>query len=128
MMCLDIYTTSTGHLNILKTMLNKKGSVIISIPIAAYAWETYKENWIQLDAPRHAYIHTEKYHAAACRAAWIYNNKKIDYNSWGMQFWGSEQYKMDVPLIHEKSYPVNNNSGLFTPLQIDAWEKRSKKN
>jgi hypothetical protein len=52
--------------------------------------------------------------------------KKIDYNSWGMQFWGSEQYKMDVPLIHEKSYPVNNNSGLFTPLQIDAWEKEAK--
>ncbi|MBV5336615.1 MAG: class I SAM-dependent methyltransferase, partial [Deltaproteobacteria bacterium] len=37
------------------------GVLLIRIPLAdSKAWETYRQNWVQLDAPRHVYLHTHK--------------------------------------------------------------------
>jgi len=38
--------------------LDKKGTVIIRIPVKNKAWEIYQEHWVQIDAPRHFYLHT----------------------------------------------------------------------
>lgn len=40
-------------------LLNKGGVCLIRIPtVPCYAWEHYRENWVQLDAPRHFFIHS----------------------------------------------------------------------
>lgn len=37
------------------------GSLLIRVPVAdCYAWRTYGENWYQIDAPRHFYLHSSK--------------------------------------------------------------------
>ncbi|TMI37728.1 class I SAM-dependent methyltransferase, partial [Candidatus Bathyarchaeota archaeon] len=42
-------------------LLSKNGLCIIRIPtVTSYAWENYKEHWVQLDAPRHFYLHSIK--------------------------------------------------------------------
>ena len=41
-------------------ILKHKSFLMIRIPIKGFAWEKYKENWVQLDAPRHFFIHTLK--------------------------------------------------------------------
>lgn len=40
-------------------LLNKNGILILRIPIVdSFAWKKYKENWYNLDPPRHLYIHS----------------------------------------------------------------------
>jgi predicted SAM-dependent methyltransferase len=41
-------------------LLADKGCLVIAIPIIAEAFNIYKENWVQLDAPRHFFLHTIK--------------------------------------------------------------------
>lgn len=108
-------------------ILEKKGSIIIRIPIKSEAWEIYKEDWVQLDAPRHYYIHTiESLKIVAEKAGFTIQN--VDYDSSAFQFWGSEQYKLDIPLRgHEKSLGENVKSDLFTKSQYSDWAKESQR-
>ena len=46
-------------------LLKPGGYLMIRIPVVGMAWELYGVNWVQLDAPRHFFIHTgEKYGVA----------------------------------------------------------------
>ena len=45
----------------------------------------------------------------------------VSYDSTTFQFWGSEQYVSDIPLMDARSYFVNPAESLFTPEQIDAF-------
>ena len=47
--------------------------------------------------------------------------KKIRYDSTAFQFWGSEQYQRDLPLLHQSSYFVNPETSAFTAEQIAAY-------
>ena len=39
----------------------KKGYCLLRMPIvSAFAWEYYGVHWVQLDAPRHFYLHSHK--------------------------------------------------------------------
>jgi len=43
----------------LSQLLSSNGSLIIRIPLVdCYAWRMYGENWYQIDAPRHFYLHS----------------------------------------------------------------------
>jgi len=40
-------------------LLKPGGAVVVVVPVAGtYAWKTYGVNWVQLDAPRHLFLHT----------------------------------------------------------------------
>ena len=42
-------------------LLADDGWLLVRIPLAdSLAWERYRENWYQLDAPRHLYLHTRR--------------------------------------------------------------------
>src|ERR1035437_3289693 len=45
-------------MNDVYNILKKNGKVILRIPVKNEAWVRYKENWVQIDAPRHFYLHT----------------------------------------------------------------------
>jgi 2-polyprenyl-3-methyl-5-hydroxy-6-metoxy-1,4-benzoquinol methylase len=44
----------------IRRILRPGSYALIRIPVASYAWQTYGVNWVQLDAPRHLYLHTVK--------------------------------------------------------------------
>ncbi len=79
-------------------VLAVKGKLMIRIPIASsYAWDHYKTNWVQLDAPRHFFLHSVK-SMTLLAADHGFRLKKIIYDSAPIQFWGSELYSRDLPL------------------------------
>ena len=89
------------HLN---SVTDNNSNIIISIPVAdSYAWKNYKTDWVQLDAPRHYFIHTKKSLELLATTYGFYVNK-IKYDSNEFQFWGSEQYRKGIPIKHNKSY------------------------
>jgi SAM-dependent methyltransferase len=86
------------------TILAEQGTCIIRIPVAdSYAWKRYKENWSDLDAPRHFFLHTKS--SMACLAERTgFRIERICYDSVGFQFHGSEAYKKGIPLRDSIQY------------------------
>ncbi len=109
------------------SLLNDDKYTFISIPIVdSYSWNKYKENWISLDAPRHFYLHSLKsinLIAEKCG----FKIDKIEYDSLGTQFWGSEQYENDVAWYDENSYFINPSKSKYTTKMIKDFDKKAAK-
>ena len=101
--------------------LEKGGVCLVRIPVAAYAWEKYGTNWVGLDPPRHLHLFSEK---SFCRLAERegFEVESVVYDSTSFQFWGSEQYLLDVPLMDKR--PA---AAMFTRRQIRDWAKEARR-
>lgn len=107
-------------------LLSEKGTCVIRTPTASsFAWEHYGVNWVQLDAPRHFFIHSVESMKLLAHKAGFYVKKNI-YDSTDFQFWGSEQYCKDIPLLSENSYAVNLSRSIFSPSEITAFKQKAK--
>jgi len=106
-------------------LIAQGGRILIRIPtVTSAAWKEYKENWVNLDAPRHFYLHS---HASIRILAEKANLKVLDFwnDSVSMQFWGSEQYLRDIPLTDPRSYSKDKNSSIFSSHQIADYKRRA---
>jgi 2-polyprenyl-3-methyl-5-hydroxy-6-metoxy-1,4-benzoquinol methylase len=79
---------------------------LIRIPVASsLAWRNYQTNWIQLDAPRHFFLHTvESLRLLSEQAG--FKLDKIIHDSTDFQFLGSDRYVRDIPLFDPEN-PYN---------------------
>lgn len=114
----------------IKKLLTDNGKCIITIPVKTEAiYGKYKENWVQLDAPRHFYLYSLESFNLITKNAGL---KLVDviFNSEIFQFWGSEQYLQDIPLKDDRSYGKNffktNRKSIFTKSQIKDFENKTK--
>ena len=106
-------------------LLNSGGYCLIRIPVvSSFAWENYGVNWVQLDAPRHLFLHSLDSLRTLARKE-KFHIENIVFDSDEFQFWGSEQYKKDISLKSEKSYSVNPAQSIFSQKQIDQFRKKA---
>jgi SAM-dependent methyltransferase len=108
----------------IKRILKRGKYALICIPLATYAWRKYGTNWVQLDAPRHLYLFSEKSFSKLAEDAG-FKVDEVMYNSTEFQFWGSEQYLQNIPLVDERSYDTDPNRSIFTTTQISEFTKRA---
>jgi 2-polyprenyl-3-methyl-5-hydroxy-6-metoxy-1,4-benzoquinol methylase len=105
--------------------LSGHGLCVIRIPVVtSYAWEKYGIKWVQVDAPRHFYLHSIKSMELLVNKA----NLKIDdiiWDSTSFQLWGSEQYLKGIPLRSELSYAENKSKSIFSPYEIKLFETQA---
>jgi len=107
-------------------LMEKDGFLLIRIPLINLAWKKYGVNWVQLDAPRHLFLYTEKsFRYLAEKTGFKVEN--VAYDSSSFQFWGSEQYVQDIPLTDPESFWINNESKLYTAEQIEKWQNEAEK-
>ena len=107
-------------------LLCKNGSCLINMPtVSSYAWKHYCENWVQLDAPRHLCIHSIKSMTLLADKANL-SLQNVTYNSYDLQFWGSEQYLKNIPLRSESSYAENPANSMFSWKQIETFKRKTK--
>lgn len=79
-------------------LLAPGGVCIIRIPTASsYAWEHYRVNWAQLDAPRHFFLHSRTGMRRIGEMAGLELYAVVD-DSRHFQFSGSEKYVADTAL------------------------------
>ena len=99
-------------------LLAPGGYCVIRIPIvSSHAWEHYGVHWVQLDAPRHFYLHSiESMEMLSNKIGFELCN--IIYDSTAFQFWGSEQYIKDIPLKDDRSYGINPDNSIFSEKDI----------
>lgn len=107
-------------------LLTRKGVCLISVPIvSSYAWEHYRENWVQLDAPRHFFLHSIKSVTLLAEKANL-SVEKVVYDSSDFQLWGSEQCVRDIPLTAPHSYAVDPSNSIFSDTEIAAFRQKAR--
>jgi len=109
-----------------RRLLAPGGYCLIRIPVSqSEAWKRYGVDWVQLDAPRHLYLHTwESLQRTAEAADMII--ERVTCDSYSLQFWGSEQYRDDIPLNDPRSWRWGHGAPRFSAAQIAAWERESE--
>jgi 2-polyprenyl-3-methyl-5-hydroxy-6-metoxy-1,4-benzoquinol methylase len=109
------------------SLLNENGKCLIRIPtVSSFAWKEYKENWVQLDAPRHLFLHSLE----SIKILAEKNKLKIEsleFDSTEFQLWGSEQYKRNIPLTDKKSYSQSPKNSIFSFWDMYRYKKIAKK-
>jgi len=108
----------------IKRILKRDGHVLIRTPVKGFAWQRYGINWVQLDAPRHLYIHTENSLRRLAAMAGL-TVKKVVYDSSEFMFWGSEQYVAGIPLCDPTSYSENREKSIFSPNQMEEFRRQA---
>jgi SAM-dependent methyltransferase len=114
-----------GVLTAARRACSPGGWVCLGLPVIGEAWRRYHTYWVQLDAPRHFYLHTERSIDRLARLAG-FTVESVQYDSTPFQFWGSEQYRLDVPLTDERSFGHGSSASLFGPAQVRAWEQSAR--
>ncbi len=108
-------------INTAAALLADRGRILIRVPVAdSYAWEHYRENWMQIDAPRHLYLLTRKSMSILAENSEL-KVDRIDYDSTKGQFIGSELYQQDIP--------GNSNSRdkqVFNRSQLRSFKRKTR--
>jgi SAM-dependent methyltransferase len=110
----------------LKQSLNPTGRLVIRIPIcSSHAWQHYRCDWVALDPPRHFFLHSLHSMALLAQKADL-AIESTSFDSWELQFWGSEQYRQDIPLFDERSWNNGPAQSIFTTAQIEAFRQQAE--
>ncbi len=110
-----------------RRLLSDEGVCLVRIPtVTSEAWDIYKTDWVQLDAPRHFFLHShQSIRQFASITGFVVHSLSCD--STAFQFWGSEQYKDDVPLMSKDSYLVNGSASRFSKMTIRDYANRAER-
>lgn len=102
-------------------LLSPDGTCLLSLPtVSSYAWERYRTCWVQLDAPRHFFLHSLiSMDILSAKANMRVRNYR--YNSTELQFWGSELYLRGIPMKSSRAQPV------ATKAELNALRKKAAK-
>lgn len=101
--------------NRLSKLISNKGRIVIRIPVAdSKAYENYGANWVELDAPRHTFLHTKKSIKKLADKAGL---RVVDtiYDSSKFEIVGSEKFVRDIPSIE--------NPKLFSKEELKNFEE-----
>lgn len=108
---------SLGHA---ARLLAEGGRCIVRLPTSSSeAFARYRENWVQLDPPRHLFVPSREGMRIIGEKTGLELVRTED-DSESFQFWGSEQYVRDVPLNGASG--IEPAEGLFSDRQLDDWE------
>lgn len=106
------------ELESIRSKLSVQGTLLIRIPVSdSYAFRKYKQNWVQLDAPRHIFLHTTKsMFELARKHGFVIDEVRYDSNIF--QFTGSECYI--------RVLPMGEYHKVLTKKQLKEFTKKAK--
>ena len=106
-------------------LLTENGSILLRIPIAdSYAWEEYKECWVNADPPRHFYLHSVKSINLMAEKCGLEVGDK-EYEAQDFALYGSEQVRRGINLKDENSYWVNKDSDIFSEEELQQYKDKT---
>lgn len=110
-----------GTLQAVKSRLKPSGHCLIRIPlVSSRVWEIYGTDWVELDAPRHLYLHSLKSIALLGKKVGL-ELVRTTWDSGPFEFYGSEQYRRDIPLVAENSFWNDPSQSDFTYREMAAF-------
>jgi len=106
-----------------RQLLRPGGQCLIRIPVVSTPWFTYGVDWVELDAPRHFFLHTERGMGLLAESVG-FELATIRYDSGEFQFWGSELYRRGHHLCELKQRPLHN---FFSRQQLRKFRRQARK-
>lgn len=114
-----------GILDQARRLLTPSGILMIRIPtVEGEAWRTYRENWVQLDPPRHFYLHSTTSLKLLARQCGLMV-QSLSYDSTDLQFWGSELYSRNMSLLDSRS-PAKGSHDIFSAQVLENYGRRAR--
>lgn len=114
----------TAALQKVYELVKPGGMALVRIPIMGnYGWQTYKEYWCGLDAPRHIFIPSEKGLKHLVQSVG-FTIERFYYDSYDYIIWCSEQYKKGIALHDPNSQAINPGKSMFTKEDLKAFRKK----
>ena len=109
-----------------RRLLADGGVVLVRVPtVSSEAWDRYGVDWASIDAPRHFLLPTRDGVSALARSSGLRVVRVVD-DSHEFQFWGSEQYRRDVPMMSPESYFVDPKASAFTRAEIRRFRRDAR--
>lgn len=109
-----------------QSLLRPGGRILIRMPtVSSDAFDTYRDQWVQLDAPRHITIFSREGMEKLAADTGLTVVKTVD-DSTSFQFWGSEQVRLGTPLESPTSHMINTDASAFSREQIRAWDEQAE--
>jgi hypothetical protein len=106
----------------LAALTSPRGALLIRTPVAdSWAWRRYGVDWVQLDPPRHLFVHTTRSIEQLAAGCGLRVHRSFRDSS-GFQFWGSELWARDLPL---REYDTRL-SEVFGTEQLDRFARRAE--
>jgi SAM-dependent methyltransferase len=114
-----------GALSELSSRLAPGGALVIRTPVAdSWAWRNYGADWVQLDPPRHLFVHTSRSIEILAGACGLVLERDFR-DSYSFQFWGSELYRRDIQLRDGDGHPLDRAGTVFSHEQLADFRRRS---
>lgn len=102
-------------------LLKEQGQLLIRVPVAdSYAWEHYRETWVQIDAPRHLYLLTRRSIELLARRVGL-EVTQVDYDSTKLQLVCSELYQHDIP-----GNATKQQKDIFSRAELRGFKRKVK--
>jgi 2-polyprenyl-3-methyl-5-hydroxy-6-metoxy-1,4-benzoquinol methylase len=119
--CFEHLQDPQSTLSLLFNLLAPRGMILIRIPtVSSLAWRKYTINWIQLDAPRHFFLHSVNSMQLLAKQAG-FSVEFIEYDSTAFQFWGSELYVKGI------TYTEGRKTSYFNGYELYKFNQAAKK-
>lgn len=104
-------------------LLADDGTCLIRIPLVdSLVWERYGLRWVELDAPRHLYLHTQA-SLAKLAAETGFAVVHTLHDSTAFEFAGSEQYLAGIPLTAPNSIWMGSKDSVFSDDQMNHFRR-----
>jgi hypothetical protein len=123
--CFEHFDEQAAHLRLTRDLMTPKSLLLIRQPLSdGEAFRRYGANWFQLDAPRHATLHSVNSMRLLVQECGL-RIRNIIWDSTDQQFWASEQYASNVPMYSEDSYFCKPEGSRFTDGQVRKWKREA---
>lgn len=110
-----------------RNLLNEGGIVWIECPAAdSEAFDKYRENWIELDPPRHESIPTKRGMQRLAESAGFSLLSCSDRGT-DFEFWGSELYRRGLTYFDHKKEQYRGADSEFEQSDIDRFRRESRR-
>lgn len=104
-------------------LLKPNGVILVRIPVvSSYSWKHYGPNWVEMDPPRHLFLHSRESVRILGEKVGLELYATI-CDSFEFEFYGSEQYLKNIPLTAEESHWPNQNSKIFTQEEVANFKR-----
>jgi SAM-dependent methyltransferase len=114
-----------GVLEAAHTKLADGGACLIRIPlVSSHAWHTYGTSWVQLDAPRHLFLHSEQSMRLLAERVG-FQVEKVVYDSNEFQFWGSEVLRQGDALVDPATGQLTAASTAMVRRNAKQWRREA---
>ena len=101
------------------------GTLLLRFPVAdSEARRKYGINWVNWDAPRHLFLHTERSMQLLAEGAGL-QIADVVYDSSGQQFTSSELYLRGVPYVEHGKYRPGHGPGAFSQAEWDRYQEQA---